>query len=1282
MKKALFSLLLSLLCSVCCGIAVAKPSLTMTGLRVEGMTGEPLGLDTSTPRFSWLVQTDGERNVIQTAFHILVASSSEHLAEGEGDLWDSGEVESDEQLWVPFGGKPLKSAQHAYWKVRIKTRKGWTSWSQPQHFCIGLLGETQWRGRWIGLESMQPGEHGGQHPCLAARYLRKEFQIAKPVRRATAFVSGLGLYRLFINGQPVSRDVLTPLPSDYRKTIYYDTYDVTRPVCCDTIATIGIVLGNGRFFAPRQDKPYKNTTFGLPKCRLNLLLEYADGTTDRLVTDETWRLTTLGPIRNNNEYDGEHFDARLDLGSWTQSGYDDSHWQKAERSALPQGTLRGRVAPNMTTHATHRPVSRKNNVLDFGQNMAGWLSFVPQGRPGDTIRVRYAERLNADGTLYTANLRDAFSEDIYICSGKEHNICSDNNASSGKEHNICSDKESAYWHPTFVTHGFRYAEVQGPATDFLAEEVYDDMAETGWFTCSDTILNKVFANARRGIAANYKGMPVDCPQRNERQPWLGDRTVGSLGESFLFNNERLYTKWMRDIAESQREDGCIPDVAPAFWNYYTDDVTWPSCLPFTSMMLKEQFGNDEALRRWLPNIRQWARHIMDCYTSKEGLITKDKYGDWCVPPEKLELIHSNDPARKTDGSLIATAYMIKVLEMLGRLDTIETAEWREQRDRMVEAFNRKYLICRPNTSPRPAHPLYPDSTYYGNNTVTSNLLPLAFGICPDSLRPTVAKQVVKSIVADNQNHVSCGVIGISWLLRVLSDEGYGSVAYALATQKTYPSWGYMAEQGATTIWELWNGDHADPSMNSGNHVMLLGDLLTWCYQTLGGIRSTDAYKHIVLRPDFSILACDSVDCRYDSPYGIIQSRWKKTPMHLDWHVEVPCNTTAEVCFPDGTRREMGSGSYDFSVAIPSKAPGIVVSDELIQPGAPSCHAPTLVETSRGDLVVAYFAGTYERNPDCNIYVNIKRKGHSGWGKPILVADGDGTACWNPVLTEMPDGELWLFYKVGKAVKDWTGWLVKSTDGGYSWGRPEALPEGFLGPVKNKPLLIEANGAAGSTGAAGSAGATGAAGTTKATKAAGAVKATKAYKLLCGSSTEEGGWRFHVEILDLETGQWRYVGPVESTVALKTDDNQPHPIDCIQPSILQLSDGRLQVLMRTHNARLAQSFSSDDGETWSPVTLSEVENNQSGTDAVTLRDGRHVLVYNNFETLPLTKKGPRTPLSLAVSEDGRVWSHWLTLEDAPTGEYSYPAIIEGRDGTLHVVYTFQRTRIAYKQVRRP
>ena len=317
-------------------------------------------------------------------------------------------------------------------------------------------------------------------------------------------------------------------------------------------------------------------------------------------------------------------------------------------------------------------------------------------------------------------------------------------------------------------------------------------------------------------------------------------------------------------------------------------------------------------------------------------------------------------------------------------------------------------------------------------------------------------------------------------------------------------------------------------------------------------------------------------------------------------------------------------------------------------------------------MVAYFGGTKERNPDVCIWVSRKPKGTDQWTAPKMAADGVFTkadnkhgdlpegryACWNPVLYEMPDGELWLFFKIGASVGEWTGWLTKSKDGGRTWSRREALPDGFLGPVKNKPELIGG-------------------------------------RLLCGSSTENNGWRFHVEIYDLKTKQWKYV-PVESTVAIKTDDNQPHPIDCIQPSILKLNatphsdqrsekDGRLQVLMRTHNARLATSFSSDNGDTWTPVTLSDVENNQSGTDAVTLSDGTHVLIYNNFATLPLTKKGPRTPLSIATSEDGTHWRHALTLEDSPIDQYSYPAIIQGRDGKLHCVYTWRRQRIKYMEV---
>ena len=838
----LLSLLLLLLCCNTMSAKERRPAVAVERLRVENMR-EPLGLDTAEPRFSWII-TSAQNDVVQTAYHLIVSDD-------RGEVWNTGRVESRQQLWVPYRGLPLRSGQHLSWRLKVYTNRGETDWSAPQRFSIGLLTESRWGGRWIGLERLMPGEAAGvQHSRMAARYLRKVFTLrGKPVHRATAYVAGLGLYRLFVNQQEVGADeVLKPAPTDYRKTIYYQTYDVTS-LMADTFA-VGIVVGNGKYFAPRQNKPYKNTTFGLPKCRLNIIVEYADGSTQRLVTDETWRVTASGPIRANNEYDGEVYDARQELDGWLTTGYDDAHWLQAERTALPQGTLRGKVMNGLThksltpgpspmgegsiytqaqnhgqtqgtglyTPLSHRRGAGGEALYDFRQNMAGWVSFMPAGRKGDTIRVRYAERLSADGSLYTDNLRDARSEDVYICNGHE----------------------TQPWQPSFVYHGFRYAEVSGPATDVQAWFVADDMEHVGTFMCSDTILNRVVEAARWGIASNYKGVPVDCPQRNERQPWLGDRTVGALGESYLFDNERLYAKWTRDICEAQREDGTIPDVAPAFWNYYTDDVTWPAALPFICQMLHEQYGNDEPLRRCYPAMKRWALHMMQ-ENMRDDLITKDKYGDWCMPPEKPELIHSQDPARQTDGTLIATAYMIRCLQLLRTFArhqqlSDDALYWQKRAEIMSDVFNRRFLHAAPGTSPRPGHTLYPDSTYYGNNTATANLLPLAFGIVPDTLRSEVAKQVVVNILEQNKGHVPCGVIGTSWLLRTLSDCGYGDVAYLIATQKTYPSWGYMVEQGATTIWELWNGDTADPAMNSGNHVMLLGDLLTWCFQYLGGVR--------------------------------------------------------------------------------------------------------------------------------------------------------------------------------------------------------------------------------------------------------------------------------------------------------------------------------------------------------------------------------------------------------------------------------------------------------------
>ncbi|MDR0891920.1 MAG: family 78 glycoside hydrolase catalytic domain [Mediterranea sp.] len=1284
MMKRLFAVAIALLLAD----ASLQAAVGTTDLRVEDLSN-PQGIDVLAPRLGWRIESD-RQDVMQTAYHILVASSPELLAAGKGDCWDSGQVQSDASQWVEYQGTALKAGTPYYWKVKVYTTQGEAAWSDVASWSMGLINEADWQGRWIGLDHAAPGDSETQWSRLSARYLRKEFDLTKPVKRATAYIAGLGLYELYINGHRIGNQVLAPAPTDYRKSILYNTYDVTRELLTGTNA-VGVTLGNGRFYTMRQHyKPYKITNFGYPKMRLTLVVEYMDGTRQSIASDTSWRLTTDGPIRSNNEYDGEEYDARKELTGWTQAGYDDLHWMPAERVSIPLGTLRAQMMPGMVVADSLRPLSVKKlgdkYIVDLGQNMAGWLRIRVKGHSGDTIRLRFAERLNADGTLYTRNLRDARSTDTYVANGRE--------------------AKGTTWAPRFVYHGFRYVEVSGypdaTAADFTAEVVNDRMVRTGTFSCTDETLNQIVHNAFWGIRSNYKGMPVDCPQRNERQPWLGDRTVGCWGESLLMDNRALYAKWTDDIRESQRADGCIPDVAPAFWNYYTDDVTWPAALPMACDMLFTNYGDLQPIRRNYAAIKHWLEHIRQYYMTPDYIVTKDKYGDWCVPPESPELIHSKDPARQTDGSLIATAYYLKMLQLMHRFATLQgltadAQQWETLEHAMKDAFNRKFLTAKTGTSPVPGHVLYPDSVFYGNNTVTANILPLAFGLVPKPYVKAVADNVVASIITTNKGHISTGVIGTGWLMRELSRRGHADVAYLLATNTTYPSWGYMLKHGATTIWELWNGDTANPAMNSGNHVMLLGDLLPWCFNNLAGIRPDRwkaGYKHIVFQPNFEIQELSHVNASYTSIYGPIVSQWKKTLMNVEWDIELPPNTTGEVHLPDGTVKQIGSGKYHFSSKIPTKSADIL-KDEFLYEQAPfpQCHAATIAELKNGDLVSAFFGGTKEGNPDVCIWVCRKPKGATTWTAPQLAADGvfkltdpqaslagiDSTctpvndvkgrlvarrkACYNPVLFVMPNGELTLFFKIGKRVSDWTGWLTRSHDGGKTWSRREPLPKGFLGPIKNKPIYSDG-------------------------------------RILCPSSTEgAGGWRVHFEISDDRGKTWKMVGPLEAELSVLTQNRKKgvavttdaesgeavegegaKPIYAIQPSIIKLRDGRLQILCRTRNARIATAWSNDNGSTWTKLSLLDnLPNNNSGTDAVTLADGRQVLIYNDFATLPGTPKGPRTPLCVAISDDDLHWKKLLTLEDSPISQYSYPSIIQGRDGKLHAVYTWRRQRIKYAEI---
>lgn len=844
-------------------------------LRCE-MLVNPLGIDVKQPRLNWEI-TSIKRNTLQTAYQIIVASSANKLNKNIGDLWDSKKVSSIESIQNKYLGKTLNSRQGCFWKVKVWTNNGESNWSEPAFWTMGLLQPADWKAKWIGFDKAFPWDSVTQFSRLSARYFRKEFQSNSTIKKATVYMVGLGLYELYLNGQKVGDQVLTPAPTDYRKSVLTNTYDVTNQIKNGANA-IATVLGNGRFFTMRQNyKPKKINTFGYPKMFLQLEIEYADGTKKIISTDQTWKGTADGPIRSNNEYDGEDYDANKDLIGWDNTGFNDANWLKPEMVKAPGGVITAQMNEPMKVMRIVKPISIKNlkpnsYILDMGQNMVGWLQLKVKGNKNDKITLRFGESLQPNGELYVRNLRDAKMTDNYYLKGGGEEI----------------------WHPTFVFHGFRYVEILNyPGTpkmeDFEGQVVYDDMQTTGSFETSNEIINKIYHNAWWGIAGNYKGMPIDCPQRNERQPWLGDRAIGSLGESYLFDNGNLYAKWLNDIQQAQTPEGVIPDVAPAFWNYYTDDVTWPATYITIADMLYTQYADKRSIELHYPSMKKWIEHMQKTYL-KDYLIGKDKYGDWCVPPESLNLIHARDSTRNTNATLIATAYYYRLLQLMGKFAKIinkptDATIYYNLSDKIKTAFNRKFYQT--------------DTNFYGNNTVTSNLLPYYFGMTTTNFKEKIFNDITTRILTKDSSHISTGLIGSQYLMRGLSNNGRPDIAFTLASNTTYPSWGYMVENGATTIWELWNGNTADPQMNSQNHVMLLGDLLTWMYENVGGIKSDSietGFKKIIMKP-MPVEGLTFAKASYQSVQGLIKSEWKNSKKRFEWNITVPANSKAIVYIP-------------------------------------------------------------------------------------------------------------------------------------------------------------------------------------------------------------------------------------------------------------------------------------------------------------------------------------------------------------------------------------------------
>ena len=979
----------------------------------------PLGIDVASPRLSWILLSSDRkaRGVKQSAFRLLVASDSKKLAKEDGDLWDTGKVESSQSIQVAYAGKALASGTQAFWKVQIWDGGGKKSaWSAPAAWSEGLLNAEDWTAKWIGhdetelykdLQSpfrylqnarwiwtsgegpqtfhtkiripderpvkratvvmaadsgfelilngesvgrgstvrapeiwdvtrlLKSGENSvqvkaepskqfsgligtfhiefersavlevmtdaawsaegaavkelgsyGASPwgeigysearTLPARMLRKEFETARMIKGATAYVSGLGLYELYVNGAKVGDEVLSPNLTDYDKRVHYVTFDVTGRLNSGKNA-VGLILGNGRYWAPREKVPIGMRSFGYPKARVQIEIEYGNGETARVVSDESWKLTTAGPIRANNEYDGEEYDAGAELSGWAEPGFDDSTWQNADLVEGPAGKMVAQNAEPLRVTETIKPVKVSElrpgvYVFDMGQNMVGWCRLHVTGPKGTEVQLRHAETLQDNGELYTANLRSARATDTYKLKGDGPEV----------------------WEPRFTYHGFRYVEMQGaPGSALQQLRSKGEWYTMRWrrqasFSSSNELLNQIHSNVFWGVRGNYRSIPTDCPQRDERQGWLGDRSVVSRSESYLFDVAAFYTKWERDLADSQNADGGIPDVSPAYWTLFNDDITWPSTFIQVPSMLYDQYADLRVIQENYAPMKKWIDHMRGFLQA--GLIPKDTYGDWCVPPEDPKLIHSLDPARKTDGTLLATAYFYWMNRQMARFARLigkesDASEYDSTAEEIKTAFNKKFFN--------------PDMGAYGNNTQTANIVPLAFGLAPPESKQKVFDALISKIETESKGHVGTGLVGAQWLMRTLSENGRPDVALQIATQPTYPGWGYMVKKGATTIWELWNGDTADPAMNSGNHVMQIGDLGLWMYEDLGGIRpdpEIPGFKHIRIHP-YTVKGLSFVKTSHKSMYGLISSDWKRENGKLTLDVVIPPNTSATVWVP-------------------------------------------------------------------------------------------------------------------------------------------------------------------------------------------------------------------------------------------------------------------------------------------------------------------------------------------------------------------------------------------------
>lgn len=871
----------------------------------------PLGIDVLSPRFSWQLESD-DRGIMQTAYQVQVSKGDDTF---KNLVWDTGIVNSDKSVHIEYEGEALISRQRYYYRIMVWDNKGNVSgWSEPGFFETGLLDKKEWKAEWITSSIYDDAQTSDICPLL-----RKDFSTAGKVRSARVYATALGLYELYINGSRVSDQLFTPGWTSYNKRLQYQTYDVTE-MLKDGNNAIGAVLGNGWYKGNLVWAGNKNLYGDKAALLLQLHVTYEDGNEDLILSDGSWK-TSSGPILMSEIYHGETYDARLEKEGWSTAGYDDSSWESAAILQHPKEILVAQENVPVRVIQEIKPINIINTpkgetVLDFGQNMVGWVRFEVEGPAGAEVVLRHAEVLDKDGNFYVDNLRSAKQTTRYILKG------------TGRE---C-------YEPHFTFQGFRYVKIESYPGDIMLENftgrvIHSDMETTGSFTCSNELVNQLQHNIVWGQKGNFLDVPTDCPQRDERLGWTGDAQMFIRTACFNMNVAPFFAKWLRDLSADQSEEKGVPHVIPHVLddNSYSSSA-WGDAATICPWTIYTCYGDKRILEEQYESMKHWVEYIRRQGDDEYLWNTGFHFGDWLGLDSKADSYVGATPV-----DFIATAYyaystdiLAKTAKVLGKWE--DAAEYEELYKNIIVSFRKEFVT----PSGRLASP-----------TQTAHVLALMFNLVDARDRKRVTRDLVK-LIEQNGYHLTTGFVGTPYLCHVLSQNGHNDIAYKLLLQTDYPSWLYQITKGATTIWEHWDGIKEDGSfwskdMNSFNHYAY-GSIGDWLYRSVAGI-NTDSemtgYKriHITPKPGPGL---EFAEAKLESMYGRVESAWAISEGSMKLKVCIPANTTAVVVLPsadlsgvlengkrlkdaggitsyeqtdEGVRIQLGSGDYEFTYSL-------------------------------------------------------------------------------------------------------------------------------------------------------------------------------------------------------------------------------------------------------------------------------------------------------------------------------------------------------------------------------